>query len=459
MNTPRTYSLVGQRSLVLGLVALGTSCELAEPKDLFCGRVSFEVRDEAPAGDVRLRAWMHQDDEEAGQINFAWSTDATADNPNPTWYPATIEGQVTELASNADGVRADFVWDSAHDLGQGTFEGVSLRAVGFSACGAWEDDRVDEITVNNEAAPADGCTVTVEDPESPQDGPVTVNFTLVHPDSLASYVSPTWSSDGGETWNPLSTVDGDCDGDGNNDTLADLSTSPDGVSHCITWDSQLDFAADQDVSVRLACGVGYAEDSEAVTADFTVENDPAPGENEVIITELKPDSGFSSGDYLEIYNRTGHIVNLQDVEVARWRSGSNPANDDPSKTFTLSDPSGTLLIYPGEYMLIAESEDEAESGCLEPDIIWESTFSLAADSQVLLRTPDVTIARLKFLDLDDWDFDEGMSMGLNPTALDSEEWSDLANWCEQTSTIPECGTELEDDLEAGTPGEENDRCR
>ena len=331
--------------------------------------------------------------------------------------------------------------------------------MGFSACGAWDTDEVDELTVDNASAPADGCTVTVEDPESPQDGEVTVSFTLTHPDSLAAYVSPTWSSDGGETWNPLSLAEGDCDGDGENDGLADLSTSLDGESHCITWDSQLDFAEDQDVSVRLGCGVGYAEDSEASTADFTVENDPTPGPDEVIFTEVKPDSGFSAGDYFELYNRTGHIINLQDVFVGRWRSGEQPGRDDPSKSFTLSDPSGTLLIYPGQYMLVAESEDEAESGCLEPDIVWDSAFSLAANSTLLMRLGDVDLSKLKMLDADGWDFDEGAAWGLSPSAIDSEDWSALESWCEQTSTIPECDTELEDDLEAGTPGMENDSCR
>lgn len=452
MTTPRALCL-------LALPVLATSCELPDPKPFFCGRVSFEVRDEEPSGDVELRAWMHQDDEEPGDVNFAWSDDATEDNPAPTWHPATIVGQVADLPSNADGVRYDFVWDSAADLGQGTFENISLRAVGFSECGAWDVEQVDELTVDNEAAPAEGCTVTMEDPESPQDGPITLNFTLVHPDSLASYVSPTWSADGGETWNPLSAEDTDCDGDGNVDRLSNLSTSPDGVEHCVSWDSQLDFAVDQDVIVRLGCGVGYAEDSEAVSDDFTVENDPTPGPDEVIITEIKPDSGFSAGDYLELYNRTGHIINLQDVFIGRWKSGSQPGRTDPSKQFTLSDPSGTLLIYPGEYMLITESSDEGESGCLEPDIVWDDTFSLAADSQIVMRFGEVDIAQLKFLDSEGWDFDEGAAWGLSPDALESEEWDELASWCEQSSTIPVCESVEEDELEDGTPGVENDACR
>lgn len=457
MTLPRSPLALGV--LAFGAATYGTSCEVPSQKDFLCGRVTLTVRDDDPSGDVRLRAKLRQDDEEPGTINFAWADDLSEENPNPTWHLATIEGETTGLQTNADGVSYDFVWHSARDLGQGLFENISLRVVGSSECGPWEVEQEDGYTVDNQDAPGEGCTVEVEDVAGPVDGPVAINFTLTHPDSLLSYVSPTWSDDGGETWNPLSLEDGDCDGDGVDDGLANLNTSPEGVPHCITWDSQLDFAADKDVSVRLACGVGYAEDSESATADFTVENDPSPGANEVIITELKPDSGFSVGDYMEIYNRTGHILNLDGVEVARWRSGSNPSRDDPNKTFTLSDPSGTLLIYPGEYLLLSGSEDEAETGCLEPDIVWEPTFSLADNSQILLRTETVTIAQFKFLDDGGWDFSESVSMGLNPSALDSEDWSDFSNWCEQTSIIPECGTEVEDDLEPGTPGEENDRCR
>ena len=171
-------------AFALGVTALGTSCEVPGPKPFFCGRVSLTVRDDEPSGDVRLRANLRQDDEEPGDINIAWSTDVSDENPNPTWHIASIEGQTTDLASNEEGIDYELVWQSAHDLGKGTFENVSLRVVGFSECGAWDVEQEDGYTVNNEDAPGDGCTVSVEDVESPVDGPVTVNFTLVHPDSL-----------------------------------------------------------------------------------------------------------------------------------------------------------------------------------------------------------------------------------------------------------------------------------
>ncbi len=445
MNRPLPWLLIAAFGL--------TSCEVPESKPFFCGRPSLSVRDEAPAGDVRLRATLYQDDAEPATLTIGYSLDE-----GETWSVATLAEATQNLESSEEGVKNNFVWDSAADLGKGTFENVSLRAVGFSACGLWDTDQVDGVTIDNSGALAEGCTVAVETPDAPEDGPVVIKYTLSHPDSLAAYVAPSWSSDGGATWSQISLEEGDCDGDGEDDRLSDRSTSPDGVEHCLTWDSQLDFASDEEVIVELACGVGYAEDSTATTDPFAVENDPTPGPNEVIITELQPDYA-SSGDFLELYNRTDHILNLAGVTINRYK-GTIDEDEDP-KDFTFDDPTGSVLLYPGDYLLLAETDDESGNGCLEPDVLWGDDFSLSDDSQIQIVLDGEVLTTLDFQEVtgreEAWVFDEGVSLGLDPEKLDSSSWDDFGNWCAQSSTIAECD-DYTDELGLGTPGAANDTC-
>lgn len=437
------------------LLALGAaSCEIPAPKGFYCGKTSLIVRDDELAGDVRLRVKMTQDDNEPGIASLGYSLDEGV-----TWYPATIEGQVTDLESDEEGVKADIVWNSAADLGKGVFENVSLRVAGFSECGLWNTDQVDELTIDNSEALDEGCTVEVETPDSPSDGPVVVNFTLSHPEGLDAYVAPRWTADGGETWAQLSIIAGDCDGDGVQDKLSGLSTSEDGVEHCLTWDSQLDLASDEDVTIELSCGVGYAEDSVASTDSFEIENDPAPGLDEVIITEIQPDYA-SSGDYVEFYNRTNHILNLYGVVVERYK-GEITEGEEPTKSYTFDHPSGFVLLYPGEYLLLGETDDEGANGCIEPDEIYGSGFSLSADSQIHLVLDGDVIMALDFQEGSTrdatWFFDEDVALGIDPSKMTSNSWDSFDNWCSQSSSIETCEA-YDDDLGLGTPGYENDPC-
>jgi len=436
------------------LAALVSSCEIPESKPFFCGKVTLAVRDEQPTGDVRLRAYMHQNDGEPASLNVAYTLDDGA-----TWHPATVSGQTQDVPSSAEDEKNDLIWDSQADLGKGTFDNVVLRAVAFSECGAWDATPSDPVSVDNSAAPDDGCTVSVETPRSPSDGPITLNFTLTHPDALPAYVSPMWSDDGGRSWSNLSLVDGDCDGDGVNDTLSNLTTSEEGVDHCLQWDSQLDFASDESVLVQLSCGVGYSEDSVATTDAFDVENDPKPGANEIIFTEVQPDYA-SSGDYLELYNTTNHILNLAGLDMKRWK-GEVDDTETP-KTFTFDDPTGSVLIYPHDYMVMAETDDESANGCIEPDVLWGSSFSLSSNSTIRILDGDQVLTEFAFVlgtgRDPDWSFEEGVAYGLDPDALDRGDWGDFSHWCLQTSTIASCDDYPAADLGLGTPGAENDAC-
>ncbi len=439
---------------LLLLAPLGAvSCEIPEMKSFYCGSPSLSVRDDVPAGDVRLRAKLRQDDSEPATVAIGYSTDG-----GETWYEATLEGETQGLASSPDGEKNDFVWDSRSDLGKGKFEGVSLRVTAFSECGLWATDQVDEVTVDNSETLDDGCTVEVKEPDSPEDGPIVVEYTLYHPEGLDAYIAPTFSTDGGETWSQVSLLETDCDGDGASEKLSGLGTSTEGVDHCFTWDSQLDFASDESVVLEIACGVGYGEDSVVQTGAFDVENDPAPGLDEVIITELMPEYA-SSGDYFELYNRTDHILDLNGLQVQRYKGEID--SDSVPKEFSFDDPSGSLLLYPGEYLLVAETDDEGSNGCLEPDALWGDAYSMSDNSTIFLIYNGETITTLAFLEVtrggSEWIFDEDVAYGLDPDKYDSNSWSSFDNWCAQSSSIETC-EDYGSETGFGTPGAVNDAC-
>lgn len=450
-----------------GLLA-GCAMPTVQEPAWFCGSTDLVVDEQPEGGELAVSATLRQDDAEPADVSLGWSTDAS------NWHIASLLGQTTALASGPEGEETTLTWQSGLDLGAGATEGLSLRLVAHSACGLWEASTVDELTVDNGDQGGSLCAIEVETPDGPDDGTVLLSYTLAHPESLPSYVLPQYSADGGESWHTLTLHDEDCDDDGTRDGLTNLETSTDGVSHCLSWDSQADFASDEQVIVRLACGVGFAEEASAETEAFDVENDPTPDPGEVIISEILPSSSFPSGVYVELYNRTDHALNLHSTELRRWKSTADPDSSSPTKTFLVSDPTGLLLVDPGDYLLLAGTVDEAENGCIDPDLAWGADFSLLNNSVLRLTLVEVVVdtetgtsslvdlsdlAELSFLTADGWEFQEGVAMGVGSTDIDSDGWADLSAWCAQSSQIASCEAAGADPTDFGTPGAENDRCR
>lgn len=445
----------------LGLLLLASACTYAPKKtdaDFFCGETAVSVAEgETLGGEVAVSVTLYNDDSEPADISLAWFE---GDDPLAL---ATVGGELTELSSSPDGDTHALVWDTVTDLGKGVFDGLTLRAVASSECGPWIEGLTEEITIDNDDLPEDLCDVEVVTPTGAQEGEVEVSFTLSHPQGASAYVSARYSVNAGEDWEPLSLADADCDGDGDSDRLTDLSTSPDGQRHCFTWDSQIDVDADGSAQIQLTCGVGYDEQDEAQTDAFELNNDTTPEANEILITEVMADPSAGDGGYLELYNATGKALDLNGLAVYRWTSTADPETDDPSKTYTITDPSGVRLLEPGAYFLLAESWSEADNGCLDPDVVWDSEFSLRGNSTLLLTieatrpgSENVDIFRLDMLEDNGFEFDEGVSLGLDPSRLNASSANDVAWWCAAESEIPTCAATRETGL--GTPGAENDPC-
>ena len=231
--------------------------------------------------------------------------------------------------------------------------------------------------------------------------------------------------------------------------------SSDGADHCLTWDSQEDFASDEQVLIRLACGVG-SEEHDSVTSDpFAVENDPAPGEGDLLITELLPDSGLTSGEYLEIYNRANHLLDLQGMYIKRWKE-SDIGKVIPTSYFSIDDVTGTLTIDPGEHLLMAATYDEESNGCIDPDATWPSSFTMNDNSMIRFSWDGNPILEIDFTEDEGFEFDEGNARSLDPDRYDSDNWDRSSYWCEETTPIPSC--DESSSTANGSPGEATSAC-
>lgn len=401
-------------------------------------------------GDVTIQYTLVHPSAEFASVVLTWSDDG-----GQSWTDMDVEGTFTDLPTSAQGVPYEVVWDTADAVGYTSVGNISVKIVAQSACGAWEKAQVDGLSIDNTEVAAPSCTITPTLPADPSDGPLSLEFVVTHPDSTPVYATVEWSVDGGLNWADASLSSEDCDGDGVSDGLTDLTTSPEGTPHCVAWDTLADIHTDASVTLRTTCGVGFEEQDSVDIGPFTVANDPAPGTDELAITELMPTASYAQGTWLEIYNLTQHPLNLDGLAVSRWRSSADTAGA-PTSTFTIDDVTGTLYLDPGMTFLLAPSDDPASTGCLAADYRWGSAFSLNTDSVLRLLYGETVVNELRFLSDEGWGFDEGVSMAMDPAWLGTPYATTLTSWCPGAAnyaTCPEAGTDS-----FGTPGEMNPGC-
>ncbi len=400
------------------------------------------------SGNVDLAFQLTNPDGETAWVAFSLSLDG-----GETWKDATIEGSTEDLSSSAQGQAHSVTWLSRADTGDELQENLSFKMVAHSACVTWPLAQEDGLTVDNRQEET-ACSVQLQTPASPQDGEVLLSFTAAHPESAQVFLNLDYSTDAGHTFLGASLPGTDCDGDGQADGDTQVSTSPDGTEHCLLWDSQDDFRSDENVILRLACGTGLSEEYSTVSDSFQVQNDPSPDPDELIFSEILPESGFFAGDYLEIHNRSNHQLDLQGTELARWKSSAS-TEAEPSVAWTIDYIAGTVVLEPGQYLLLAAGDDPAENGCIDPDLTWSSDFTLNADSLLRLRLKDRVITELPIYDDDGWDFSEGVAMGLDPACYDSG-WDELSCWCQESAQIDSCDESSTTAM--GSPGAPSESC-
>ena len=173
---------------------------------------------------------------------------------------------------------------------------------------------------------------------------------------------------------------------------------------------------------------------------------PAPGD--IVITEVMKDPSVvvdSSGEWIELYNASPSIVNLEGWTL----------RDNGTDSIVLSNGGNGLYVAAGRYLVIASNAVPLTNGGITADYDWNWTlFKLDnADDEIVLVAPgNVEIDRVEYDDGFLWPDVTGSSLSLRSGVL-SASGNDSGNtWCAASSVISASNSDN------GTPGVANDSC-
>jgi hypothetical protein len=163
----------------------------------------------------------------------------------------------------------------------------------------------------------------------------------------------------------------------------------------------------------------------------------APGQGEVVITEIMPNPDVRADDaaeWFEVLNATDHPVNLTGCLVG----------DDDGMTHAIG---SDLVVEPGAYAVLATSREPG----FVPDFVYGSGYYIANRSdEVVLACGDVVVDRVAYTGR----VRAGQSFSLSPAALTAAANDDAAVWCYGAEVYASLG----DKTDRGTPGEANPVC-
>jgi hypothetical protein len=210
--------------------------------------------------------------------------------------------------------------------------------------------------------------------------------------------------------------------------LPGACTNDNGMASCEYTETTVDCSQDN----------GKVCDAGACVEPPPVLNPPAVGE--VIFTEFMAKSmgGTDVGEWVEIYNTTNEIIDLDNCHL----------KDLGSDNHTIV---GSLSIAANGYLLLAKSDVPADNhGLPAPGYVYTSyTLSNSSDELVLECGEEVVIDKVEY---DGGWVAEGVSYQLKTDQMDATANDDIANWCASTQ---EYGTAQK----LGTPGAENTVCQ
>lgn len=159
------------------------------------------------------------------------------------------------------------------------------------------------------------------------------------------------------------------------------------------------------------------------------------------ITEILYDSNEiddDAGEWIEVQNVSQSIVRLADCVVEDRAAQNNP--DTPAALLG----SGTLA--PGDYVLLARSDDPSVNGGLNPDVVFDFSLSNGGD-EIILTCGGIEVDVVAYDDGDTFPNAKGFSI---LKGIDSRDGSE--RWCPSTSVYDVATNQR------GTPGADNDEC-
>lgn len=157
----------------------------------------------------------------------------------------------------------------------------------------------------------------------------------------------------------------------------------------------------------------------------------------VLITEFMARSqpGSDKGEWVELFNATAGTLDLDGCMLG----------DDASDDYLITE---TLRLEPGDFVVLARSDDLLENHGLTPDYVYNDFTLSNTEDEIILTCGPLEIDRVDFTA--DW-VEEGIATQLSSTAFDAVKNDLLDWWCPATIGYGDTG-------KLGTPGEPNEEC-
>ncbi|HTF89116.1 MAG TPA: lamin tail domain-containing protein, partial [Planctomycetota bacterium] len=172
----------------------------------------------------------------------------------------------------------------------------------------------------------------------------------------------------------------------------------------------------------------------------------APQRGDVVITEIMKDPSFvgdTHGEWFEIQNITGHMVN-----IAGWKISDLGAN-----SHTILNGVQGIWLSPGQRFVLGIDADPLTNGGVQVDYKYSNfTLGNAADSILLTSRSNFLVDQVDYDDGILWPDVAGKSLTLHPFSVAAGLNDDPANWCPAKTMIGGGNTDM------GTPRVANDTC-
>ena len=186
----------------------------------------------------------------------------------------------------------------------------------------------------------------------------------------------------------------------------------------------------------------YSTDNGRYSLSVIEEDVPQPGPGDVIITEIMP---YPAGDapemeWFEIYNNGNVPYTLGGISIITGNGN----------THTISD----LYIMPGEFLVLARSNNQNQNGGLDPDYVYGTDITLQNSDSIELRDSNGVL--IDSVDWSSWQnitAIEAHSFMLDIIFMDATSNDSEDSWCIATDSYP-----YGDNTNYGTPGAENIKC-
>lgn len=341
---------------------------------------------------------------------------------------------LSNLSVSPTGESHRIQWDSLEDLGFITKK-VYFRLSG-SASGYEFPPTLASVQVDNTGYDKP-CSVTIDQPTS-NDGDIPLTYTLR--DELGDVCDVTIQIQRGEQ-----TAAATASVVTASDPLNDVEVPATGIVRTFVWDSLADVKAfNETVVVKITAKDANKTSEDSVTID--VRNDPTPAAGDVVISEIFFYQDVAAYSYLELYNATGHTVNLRDLDLKTTTNSGTTTNP-----VLVISPGLDLFMPSGALFIVSNSLITAQDLFTAEYVASGMTLLKTTEAVELSLADGTLIDRVTYAvaDYGGKDAVRGHSLALSWDMLSADENDFKESWCLEDIKIPT----TDSDSDFGSPHE------